>query len=195
MAASWFGSNLRAAPNASWGCNLAPRLDAITGQPTLLQTGQTSCTMRNIGYINSLQIASYVPSSGTVTQIRIRSGANPAPLKFTVLQCSSGLCGTAKFLSRTIRPRANAVTTVALNVKVLRTLDSINTQVIDAVALSAVGPGTLPLRDQETAGTFTSGSALTQLWYPLTTIGEPRVEGDAADGLELLMQWTFVPRR
>jgi glutamate-1-semialdehyde aminotransferase len=65
----------------------------------------------------------------------------------------------------------------------------------DVVALSAVGPGTLPMRDQGTAGTFASGSAATALWYPLTGIGDPRVEATTADGLDLLFQWDFRPGR
>jgi hypothetical protein len=66
-----------------------------------------------------------------------------------------------------------------------------SSQFNDVVALSAVGPGTLPMRDQGTAGSFAPGSAATALWYPLTARGDPRVEATTADGLDLLFQWDF----
>ena len=190
-----FGSNLRATPNAFWGCELAPIFDPITGAPTLSATGQTTCTMRNVGYINSLQIASYVPTNGRITEVRVRSGANPARLRVVIMQCSPGLCGTAIRFSRVFRPRPNRITVFNTNLRVDRTV-GVGGQgiqnVIDAVAITAVGPGTLPLRDQGTAGTYSSGSALTQLWYPATQRNVPRVEGySTVDGLELLVRWRF----
>jgi len=67
-------------------------------------------------------------------------------------------------------------------------------QTFDVVGISAVGPGTLPLFYQGTGGTFTQGMALTQQWFPVTALGDPRVEGYTMDGLELLLQWTFQRR-
>ena len=151
--------------------------------------------MRNVGYINNVtRIGSYTPSNGFVTRVRIRSGNNPAPVRVTILQCSPGLCGTAVRFSRVFRPRANRVSTFNMALRLVRSSQASGRgqlAVSDAVALSAVGPGTLPLSDQGTAGTFSSGSALTQLWYPLTTLNEPRIEGHTIDGVELLMQWRF----
>ncbi|MBX7136873.1 MAG: hypothetical protein K1X83_02730 [Oligoflexia bacterium] len=190
-----FGSTLQSAPNAFWGCDLAPILDPITGVPRLAVTGQTSCTMRNVGYLGSLQIASYVPRNGYITEVKIRSGNNPAPVRVVIMQCSPGFCGTAVRMSRVFRPRANQISTFKTNLRVIRSFD-INSSgiqnITDAVGLTAVGPGTLPLVDQGTAGTFTSGSALTQLWYPAMQLNVPRVEGAvSADGLELLLRWRF----
>ena len=194
-----FGSTLQSAPNAFWGCDLAPILDPITGIPRLAVTGQTSCTMRNVGYLGSLQIGSYVPRNGYITEVRIRSGNNPAPVRVVIMQCSPGFCGTAVRMSRVFRPRANAVSIFKTNLRVIRSFD-VNSSgvqnITDAVGLTAVGPGTLPLVDQGTAGTFAAGSALTQLWYPGMQLNVPRVEGAvSADGLELLLRWRFQKNR
>jgi hypothetical protein len=114
------------------------------------------------------------------------------------MQGSPGLCCTARAFGKVFQPIPNAITSLKVNMRVHRTLHRQGTnvfQVTDVVALSAVGPGSLPLHDEGTAGTFTSGSGLTQLWYPLTQAGDPRVEGAVtADGLELLFQWTFKRR-
>jgi hypothetical protein len=190
-----FGSNLRAAQNTIFGCDFAPILDPISGFPVLAPTGQTTCTMRNLGYLYSNKITSFVPSNGTITRIRVRSGANPAPLRLTISEGGPGTCCTARVFGKTFRPRANKVTSLDVNVNVKRSTHKLPNgqlaQITDVVGLTAVGPGTLPLHDEGTAGTFQAGSGLTQLWYPLTARGDPRVEGHTADGLELLFQWTF----
>ena len=195
-----FGSSLRATPNLNIGCDLAPILNPITGQPMLAATGQTTCTFRNLGYLYSNKITSFVPGNGTVTRFRVKSGPNPAPLRLTISESGLGTCCTARSFSRVFRPRANRTTTFNVNMRVTRSAHRLPNgqleQITDVVGLTAVGLGTLPFHDEGTAGTFTPGSGFTQLWYPLTARGEPRVEGIVtADGLETLFQWTFVPRR
>lgn len=194
--ASALGSDLRAPHNTGWGCNLALILDPISGVPVLAQTGQTSCTMRTIGYINSLQIGSYVPSNGFVTRVRIKSGNAPvAPVRVTIMTGSPGLCCSGKSMSRVLRPRPNRITQFTVNMRVVRSV-SVGNQgvqnVNDVVGLSAVGPGSLPLSYQGTSGTFTSGTALTQFWFPLTQRNQVRVaDAYTIDGIELLMRWDF----
>lgn len=189
------GSNLRNAPNAFWGCELAPIFNPITGQPQLAATGQTSCTFRNAGYMGSLQLGSFVPSNGFITEVRVRSGSNPAPLRVVIMQCSPGLCGTAVRFSRVFRPKANGITVFQTLLKVSRSSTTGNNglqNITDAVGISAVGPGTLPLRDEGTAGTFSQGSAFTQQWYPALTRNVPRVaDATTVDGLEVTMRARF----
>lgn len=193
-----FGSRLRNPVNLAIGPDVAPRLDSITGQPTLLPTGQTTCTMRFTGYFgNVTRLGSIVPSNGTITKVRIRSGNNPAPVRVVIIRGSAGLYGTLVRQSRVFRLRPNAVTTLTVNLPVRRTF-TVGTsglqQVTDAVGLSAVGLGTLPFHDDGTAGTFAVGSGFTQLWYGQMERNIPRnFDGYVADGLELLMQWDFVP--
>jgi hypothetical protein len=197
--ARFLGGRLNRPANVSFGCEVAPVLDPITGVPSLFPTNQRTCTFRHVGYINSNRITSIVPANGRIVRIRVRSGSNPAPLRLTILSASTSLgngfsCCTALRFGRVFRPRANRVTTIRTNMRVHRSNPNGASQFNDVVALSAVGPGTLPMRDQGTAGTFTSGSALTELWYPLTARGDPRVEQTRADGLDLLFQWDFRRR-
>jgi hypothetical protein len=195
--ARFLGSTMRGSPNVGFGCEVAPVLDPITGVPSLFATGQRTCTFRHLGYINNVtRITSLVPANGRIVRIRVKAGRNPAPLRLTILTASSSLangftCCTARRFGRVFRPRANRVTTIRTNVRVNRSNPNGSSQFNDVVGLSAVGPGTLPMRDQGTAGTFTSGTAATALWYPLTGIGDPRVEATTADGLDLLFQWDF----
>jgi hypothetical protein len=187
----FFGPNLGAVPNLLIGPETAPILDPISGSPVLQPSGQTSCTLRHGGYIGSLQPGSVVPGSGIIRNIRVRCGPNPAPMQAMVMSGSPGLYGTAQRTSRTFRPRANAVTTVRVDLRVIRSLGT--SHITDAVGLNIVGPGTMPLRDQGTAGTFATGSALLQHWYPTMRIGLPEnTRGYTIDGVELLMSWEFI---
>jgi len=187
------GSNLRNTPNLAIGVDQAPIRDPITGAPVLAPTFQTSCTMRSGGYIGRLRLGSIVPSNGTITRVRIRSGSNPARVRVVIMQGSAGLYGTVRRRSPLFNLRPNRVTTLTVNLPVRRTFTP-GQQVTDAVALSFEGPGTLPLFDYGTSGTFTQGTGLLQHWYPQCIRGVPR-NGDAytVDGIELLMQWEFVP--
>lgn len=196
------GSDLRQPVNVFWGCELAPILDPVTGAPRLASTGQTTCTIRNVGNPNNiLQLASYVPSNGIINRVRVRNGPTPTPFRLTILQSSPGLCCTAKSFSRVLRPRANQVNQIStfnVNMRVIRSAHATPTgggvaQVTDAVAYTAVGPGILPLRDQGTAGTFNFNSTYSQLWFPFTAVGDPRnLDAYTIDGIELLMQVNFV---
>jgi hypothetical protein len=198
-----FGSNLQRTANTAWGCESAPVNDPFAGGATLQPTGQTTCTLRSLGRIGSSRNWRSVPGPGRVTRIRIRSGANPAPLRLTILQAAVTTyegqaggdynCCTATFLGRVFRPRANAVTTRNVNVPVSRERDG-RTTYIDEVALSVMGPGTLPLHDDGSGGQLATGSPWTAFHYPITRRDEPRDIGLSADGLELLFRWTFQPR-
>ena len=192
--AATFGSTLANAPNTSFGCEGAIILDPIGGQPVLAPTGQTTCTFRDLGDIGGFRVGSLVPANGRITRIRVRSGPNPAPLQLTIFTGSPGLCCTARRFGKVFQPLPNAITTQRVNIPVRRMLHRPGLQTFDVVGISAVGPGTLPLFYQGTGGTFTQGMALTQQWFPVTALGDPRVEGYTMDGLELLLQWTFQRR-
>lgn len=206
--AATYGSSLSEPANVTFGCEAAPILDPITGAPTLVASGQASCTWRHIGYILSNKVTSQVPRSGRIKSIQVRAGANPAPLRLTILGASSQLdlvtgqelagtfsCCTARYLGPVFKPRANAITRRRTNVRVVNTIDRRNlVRVVDVVALSAVGPGTLPLRDQGVHGSYQTGAALAGFYYPLTERGQPRVEGASMDGYDLLLRWTLRSR-
>ena len=197
--ASIHGSSLRLAPNLPIGCSQAPIRDSITGAAVLAPTGQTSCTYRSLGVLNRFGGGSYVPGNGRIVRFSVRSGPNPAPLRLTIMMASPGLCCTARFFGPVVRPRANRITTFATNVRVFRTFSRDpnvgKQQVQDAVGISAVGPGTLPLRSTPGAGGFTSGLPIVQHWHPRVTLNQPRNE-DAytMTGVELLFRWEWRPR-
>jgi hypothetical protein len=186
------GSTLQATPNLLIGADTAPIFDPITGQPILVPSNQQSCTLRNVGYIGTLQAGSMVPASGVIRNIRVRCGPNPAPMQVLIMSGSPGLYGTALRASPIFRPRANAITTVRVDLPVTRSFQP-GTNIIDAVALNVVGAGTMPLSDQGTAGTYSPGSSLLQHWYPTMRPGLPENErAYTIDGIELLFSWEFI---
>jgi hypothetical protein len=208
--ARWFGSTMQGTPNATYGCESALILGPIGGVE-LAPTNQSSCTYRHGGYIGSLQPTAIVPGTGTIKRIQVKSGANPAPLRLTVLTGSSRVntftgedlpgtyaCCTARALGPVFRPRANTTTTRQVNVRVVDTRSKAIQHRIhssDVLGLSAVGPGTLPLGVSPAVGNFAPGAPLAIGYYPATQVGEPRVDGYAMAGIDLLFRWDFRPAR
>jgi hypothetical protein len=206
---AWFGSNMRGAPNTTYGCESALILGPIGGVE-LSPTRQVTCTYRSAGYLNSLRPSFLVPSSGWIKRVQIRSGADPAPLRVTVLTGSSRVdtftgqdlpgtytCCTSRFIGPVIHPRANGTTTTKVHIRVLSVRDKsiqIRIHSTDGVGLSAVGPGTLPLHTDEAIGQIVEGEPITVGYWPLTRLGEPRVDGYSMTGLDLLFRWEFSRR-
>lgn len=204
--AHWFGSTLRAPQNANYGCNAALILGPIGGVQ-LAPTNQTSCTYRHAGYLNSFRQTFLVPATGRITRIRVKSGPNPARLRLTVLSSSSRVdtfsgqdlpgtytCCTARYVGKSFRPRANAITTKKVNVRVFnvrskRIQERIHSS--DGLALSAVGPGTLPLFISPSVGNFDNGTPIAVSFFPFTGKGDPRVDGYSMTGIDVLFQWDF----
>lgn len=202
-----FGSSLKKPSDAGFGCESVPTFDVFTGAPTLVPSGHTTCTVRSGGRIGSLKAWSAVPADGRIVRISVRSGNNPAPLRLSIAEASvranppeSGetagdfLCCTVRYLGPRFTPVPNAVTTRRVNVRVSR--DRVgNSSYFDVVGLAAVGPGTLPLHDELTAGQFRQGSGLVSFGWPHVRRGETRIEEHRADGLELLLRWEFKRAR
>lgn len=208
--ARWYGSNMRGAPNATYGCESAVILGPLGGAE-LAPTNQRSCTYKHGGYINSLRPTAIVPSTGTVRRIQVKSGASPARLRLTILTGSSRVdtftgadlpgtytCCTARYVGPAFQPKPNATTTRRVNVRVFNLRSKAIQNRIhssDIVALSAVGPGTLPLRIEPTIGGYASGTPLLTGFFPRTRPGEPRVDGYTLSGIDLMFRWDFQPAR
>ena len=204
--ARWYGSTMQGAANATYGCESALILGPIGGVE-LAPTNQRSCTYRHGGYLNSLRPTSIVPASGRVTRIQVKSGPNPARLRLTVLTGSSRVdtfagddipgtytCCTARYVGPAFRPKANATTTVRVNVPVQNVVSKAIQNRIhssDGLALSAVGPGTLPLHLTPAVGNIATGAPLLTGFFPMTGVGEPRVDGYTMAGIDLLFRWDF----
>jgi hypothetical protein len=208
--AKWYGSLMRGKPNVTYGCESAIIL-APLGGVQLAPTNQTSCTYRHGGYLYSNRPTFIAPSTGRITAIKVRSGPRPAKLRLTILTGSSRVdtttgrdlpgtytCCTARFVGKPFRPKANATTKKKVNVKVFDVRDKrirFRIHSSDGVALSAVGPGTLPLKVRNDVGTIVGGSPTAIGYWPFTAKGDPRVDGYAMTGIDLMFQWNFVRRR
>ena len=150
-------------------------------------TGQVSCTYRHGGYLFTQRPTFIVPRTGRITRIRVKSGPSPAKLRLTVLTGSSRVstftgrdlpgtytCCTARYVGRPFRVRANRVTTKKVNVRVFdvrskRIQHRIHSS--DGLALTAVGPGTLPLSIGPVAGRLRHRHPARDLLLPLHTQG------------------------
>lgn len=208
-AARFYGSNLRRPANVGFGCEVAPFFNTFSASGfSFGPSGHRTCTWRPIGYLNRLGTFGTVPSNGIVRRIQIRAGSRPAPLRFTILQSSSRLspgggtlqnsftCCTARRFSRVLRPRANRITTFRVNMRVYRSVDSrAFVQTNDVVGISGVGRGTLPLRVGAGLGGYQTGNAFSAFYYPLTRVGDPRLDGSGLTGIEVLLRWEFIPAR
>jgi hypothetical protein len=208
--AKWYGSLMRGQPNANYGCESALIL-APLGGVQLAPTNQTSCTYRHGGYLFSNRPTFIAPSTGRITAIKVRSGPHPAKLRLTILTGSSRVdtttgrdlpgtytCCTARFVGKTFRPKANAITKKKVDAKVFDVRDKrirFRIHSSDGVALSAVGPGTLPLQIRNDVGNIVTGSPAAIGYWPSTRKGDPRVDGYSMVGIDLMFQWNFVRRR
>jgi hypothetical protein len=208
--ARWYGSLLRGTPNANYGCESALIMGPLGGVE-LAPTNQVSCTYRHGGYLYSTRPTFIAPSTGRITAIKVRSGPNPAKLRLTILTGSSRVdtrtgrdlpgtytCCTARYVGKPFRPRANATTKKKVKVKVFDVRDKrirFRIHSSDGVALTAVGPGTVPLKIRDDVGGFTPGIPLSVGYWPYTRKGEPRsADGYSMSGIDLMFQWFFKRR-
>lgn len=207
--ARWYGSTLRDSPNAPYGCEAA-LTRAVLGGLELSPSNQSSCTYRHGGYLGSGRPTFLVPGSGRITRIRVKVGANPAKLRLVVLTGSTRVdpftgrdqpgtytCCTARRVGKAFRPKANAVTSKKVNVRVEEVREKeLNYRIhsTDGLALSAEGPGSLPLHIRQSAGGFDSGTPIATGYWPATGKGDPRVDGYSMTGIDVLFQWDWRRR-
>ena len=205
------GSSLASAPNFDLSCALLPAIAEPNGNFGLFNSGASSCTWRQSGVFGVTSgdtRFSSVPADGRIVSISVRSGSNPAPLRFSIFrQLSTPGFGAQSqccfFVSETneVQPVPNAITTFAANIPVER-----NTirgfLAADLIGVSArTGTGSLPLRlltNQPNAFQMTQfGSVNAGFFYPrigalANDVGGGRRE-ETMPGVELLMQWTWSP--
>ena len=204
------GSSLAAEPNFSLDCAGQPMIRDTDGSYGVFASGVADCTWRQAGVFGVTSgdsRFSSVPGDGTITSVTIRSGPNPAPLRFVIFrQLASPSDGTNSqccfYVSETntVQPTPNAIQTFQTNIPVQRnTLNGV--RAFDLFGISAASnTGTLPLFVPFRVNAFdltTPGSVNAGIFYPRmgaipNDVGGGRRE-EAIPGVELLVQWTWVP--
>lgn len=203
-----FGPPLAGPVNTTFGCESLPVPEAFGGF-FLTPSGSASCTLQHGGFANQFnRRTSLVPRTGRITRVSVLSGAAPAPLRVVILRAFSDIapdgssipgsfrCCSGVRQGPVFRPRANGVTTVRTDLPVTRVVDRARGLVsTDAVAISAVGPGTLPLVDRGRNGEFLTGSPQAVFFAPLVSPGQARVSSSSMDGLDVMVRWEWRPPR
>jgi hypothetical protein len=203
-----FGSPLTPGPSGAFGCELRPfqTNSPQYGDWGLFQNTQTNdCTWRQSGVWGSETDSrvSSVPGDGRIVRAEVLSGANPAPIRITVIRQlnAPGFPGQCCFYVSETAPIAltpNAVTTIPLDLAVERnTLKGI--LAVDLMSISAdKGAGSLPLRIVGPSNTLTqpNGTVMASSFYPRmgqipNDAGGGRRETEAPAGVEVMVRWTW----
>lgn len=200
------GSPLTAEPNISVGCETKPTIVDSTGNYAALPSGVADCTWRQSGVFGVLTDPRFssVPGTGRITSISVRSGPNPAPIRFVVMRHFAFINDECCFfVSETapVQPRPNAITTFQTNILVERNQRDGIQPAVDLIGISAAsGTGSLPFSSTGRNNTFQftePGSVNAGFFYPRMGAvpndsgGGRREEG--FPGVELLMRWTWCP--
>lgn len=201
--AGTFGSPLSAPNNTTFGCDAKPSLPALgTSDFLVLPSGLPSCSWWSTGPAGTVGSTNtgYVPTTGTITNVRVKSGPNPAPLRLVQLRSVAGCCTVVRQTDE-FRPTPNAVTQVTVNWLTEVVRDSVaGVSTNDIIGFSAnAGTGTLPVSDQG-PGTHTPQAAFAPgimgagFTSPAAQPGSLLAAASVGPvGYEVLLQYDFVP--
>lgn len=206
------GSTLTATPAAAAEGNDCGAYFSLAG-PVPNPWGATSCTYTQgfvFGNADTDPRTGFVPGDGVINTVTVRSGPNPAPLRFVILrQLTNAQLGAVSgepkccFFVRetdTVQPAPNTTTTFTVNLPVENNRQpNIITQ--DAIGFSAPAGGTLPLAfvpGQFSPATFTPGGVTSSSFHPKLGPEHGANTGGAfasghQGGLDVLLQYTFTP--
>jgi hypothetical protein len=204
------GSPLQNPPNAGFGCEtrFQPLGGSIPGTQygdlVATASGTPDCTWFLNGVWGVIDPAvdpriGTVPGDGTITRISVRSGPNPAPIRFVVGRNLHTICCFFVAETSISQPQPNTVTSFNVNLPVERNTDvPTNIRTDDFVGVSAAGPGTLPIASvgphntlMSVQGNPNAGSIYPRLSSASDLGGGVRPDGNP--GFEVLMQVTFCP--
>ena len=197
------GSPLTATPNVPFGCEAQVSLPPLgSDQFVLAPAGLPSCSWWSTGPAAAVGATNtgYVPTTGTVTNVRVRSGPNPAPLRLVQLRSVAGCCTVVRH-TEPFQPVPNSVTQVTVNWLSEAVRDSVaGVSTNDIIGFSAIGgTGTLPISDQG-PGTHSPQTAFAPgvMGAGFTSpMGQPgaliAASNVGATGYEVLLQYDFVP--
>ncbi|MBS45961.1 MAG: hypothetical protein CMH83_22865 [Nocardioides sp.] len=203
-----FGGDTSAPPNYSYGCEVAPSIVNGNGDYGPVSHSYPTCSYFQTAPFDETSGAAPVPL-GRVTLARVRSGANPAPIRITVVQGRTGLtpdgqpiqgstqCCFGDQMTRTFRLRPNAVTTIPLNLPMenrKRVTEQVS--ITDYVGFSAdSNVGTLPIRVTQdppnTSQTLDPGNPSVMSFFPQVTPDQVRTDPRQVPSFLLTMDFTF----
>jgi hypothetical protein len=204
-----FGSALQRAPNISPGCESMPFPDTMSDGYVTMASNTADCTWFQdpiVGAPASDPRTGNVPGDGTITQVDVRSGPNPSPLRFVVFSYQDADFGRAPvccfFQAETqpVQPQPNAVTTFQLNLPVQHNVTSSGFARFDVMGVSAAaGAGTLPLAataPPSQAAQFQVGTQDASFFYPrMGFFPNDSAGGRPASGIisnvEVTVRWTW----
>lgn len=195
------GSDFQNPANVPFGCDATVQMD-WNGNFTLQPSGLPSCTWWGTGPASNPTDprTGFVPTTGTITKVRIKSGPNPAPIRLVQLRSTAGCCTVVKH-TEPIALQPNRVNEVTLNWLTEVVRDSVaGVSTNDVLGFSAVaGQGTLPLSDQGPQ-THTPQASFTPGVFSSSTTAPAAQPGSmlglnyrGAIGYETLLQYDFVP--
>jgi hypothetical protein len=196
------GSSLAPPANVPFGCEATVEQDFLgSGLFVLTPTGQPSCAWWSSGLATdpTNPNTGYVPTTGTVTTVRVKSGPNPAPLRIVQLRSTAGCCTVVRQTGQ-FQPAPNTVTQVTINWLMEVVRDAVaGVSTTDIVGFSAAGgTGTLPLHDQGAAAhtpqaAFSPGVHSGTMTAPAPQSGS-LLGGNfrGAVGYEPLVQYDFI---
>ena len=194
-----FGSTLQNPSNLTFGCEAIPTIVDVSGNQAPVASGQPDCTWANTG-------GGTVPGNGTVTRITIKSGPNPAPIRFVVLRTlaqpgQGSFCCFFVAETSVSQPTPNSVQSFNVNLPVERNTNP-QTQVIsqDNIGVSAAsGTGTLPVFDNGRHNILDpiNPALNASFWHPRVSSTNDTGSGirpsGSAGGYEVLLQDQFCP--
>jgi hypothetical protein len=203
-----FGSTLTAAPDAAFGCEVAPFIADTNGNNGFGASGQPDCTWRQQGVFASATDPRFssVPGDGRITRVEVLTAKNPAPLRFVVIRQLGNVGGTQNsqccfFVSETapVRLAPDTLNSIPLDIPVERnTLKGI--RAFDLMGISAASnTGALPLREVGPHNIFATtqpGTVSAGYFYPrMGSVGNDTGGGrpeQGVSGIELTVRWTWV---
>ena len=198
--AQTLGNPLTNTTNAQFGCETQWRLtdDGGTGFYRPGPSGVPDCTWWHTG-------GGLVPVNGTITRITIKSGPNPARIRFVVVR-TLGSPGPGLFCCYYVaetgvaQPTPNSIQSFNVSLPVERNTKPNGIITQDNIGISAEsGTGTLPIHDY---GRHNALDPVDQgnnaSWsYPrmskTSDTGSGRRPDGSSNGFELMMQVTFCP--
>ena len=197
-----FGANLDRPANAAFGCEGYPTFVQFFGPQFVFLPDPSSCTWTSSGTFGTFTESAIVPSDGTVTRARVKTGPSVGPIQVVTLRSLSDAptpgggqpapaqCCIVQTAGPVFTPAPNAVTTIRLNLAVQNNQNAQGVGTFDAIALSILAPNVaIPAHDETAQGANT----FSNVFSPAVQPGTQNANRNGVQGVQLLLHADFVP--